>query len=267
MSAGIGRQAAVLVALGIFAVWTLSTWFLEGRIETLLRPEAASDRAIYAIAANILIGTALAIVLLRFLVRGEAMSREDAGFGGRVPSPLRLTIALVLGLGLYLLQSPPTLDSVVLVNAFAQVLVVSVAEVIVCWALVGAAVESWLRPHTRLAWLPAAVAASVLFGLYHFAHSPPFDTIPMVALLTGVGFMTSVFFFLSRDVYATIVFHNFLGVFGVVQALAASGRLDTLEALQPALIAMAAASVAVLGLLHWGLLRTPGTHSDRGEPL
>jgi transposase len=92
----------------------------------------------------------------------------------------------------------------VLVNAFAQVLVVSVAEVIVCWALVGAAVESWLRPHTQLAWLPAAIAASVLFGLYHFAHSPPFDTIPMVSLLTGVGMVTSAFFFLSRDVYATI---------------------------------------------------------------
>ena len=52
----------------------------------------------------------------------------------------------------------------------------------------------------------------------------------MVALLTGVGFVTSAFFFLSRDIYATIVFHNFLGVFGVAQALAASGRLETLDA-------------------------------------
>ena len=58
----------------------------------------------------------------------------------------------------------------------------------------------------------------------------------MVALLTGVGFVTSAYFFLSRDIYATIVFHNFLGVFGVVQALAASGRLETLNSLQPTLI-------------------------------
>ena len=101
----------------------------------------------------------------------------------------------------------------------------------------------------RLAWLPAALAASVLFGLYHFAHSSPFSTIPMVALLTGVGFVTSAFFFLSRDIYATIVLHNFLGVFGVVQALAASGRLETLNSLQPTLIGMAAATAVVLGLL------------------
>jgi hypothetical protein len=253
--AGIGRQGAVLAAIGLFAVWTLATWFLEGRIETLLRPEAVADRAIYAVVANILIGTALALVLLRFLVRGKALSREDAGFGGRVPSLLRLGIALVLGFGLYLLQGAPTLDPVVLVNAFAQVLVVSVAEVIVCWALVGAAVESWLRPHMRLAWLPAAIAASVLFGLYHFAHSPPFDTIPMVAVLTGVGFVTSAFFFLSRDVYATIVFHNFLGVFGVVQALDASERLDLLAHPQLPLLGMAAVTIALLGLLDWRLLR------------
>ncbi len=256
ISGSIGRRGAVLAALILFSASTLTTWLLEGRIETLLRPEATADRAIYAVVANILIGTALALVLLRLLVRSGTVTRELAGFGGRVPSPLRLVIALALGFGLYLLQGAPTLDPVVLANAFAQVLVVSVAEVIVCWALVGAAVESWLRPHTRFAWLPAAIAASVLFGLYHFAHSPSFDTILMVALLTGVGFMTSAFFFLSRDVYATIVFHNFLGVFGVVQALAASGRLVTLVAPQPALFAMAAVTVAVLGLLDWRFIRS-----------
>jgi hypothetical protein len=252
----VSRRGALLAALALFAIWTLATWLLEGRIETLLRPDAMADRAIYALVANILIGTALAMVLLRFLMRGEALARKDAGFGSHVPSPLRLAIALVLGFGFYLLQGAPTLHPVVLVNGFAQILVVSVAEVIVCWALVGAAVESWLRPHIRLAWLPAAIAASVLFGLYHFAHSPPFDTLPMVALLTGVGLLTSAFFFLSRDVYATIVFHNFLAVFGVVQALAASGRLEILESLQPALIVTAAATAVVLGLLDWLLLRT-----------
>lgn len=152
--------------------------------------------------------------------------REVAGFGIHVPSPLRLVIALLLGLSLYVLQGAPTRNPVVVANGFAQVLVVSVAEVIVCWALVGAAVESWLRPHMRFAWLPAAIAASVLFGLYHFAHSTPFNMIGMVAPLTGVGFVTSGFFFLSHDIYATIVFHSFLGVFGVAQALAASGRLE-----------------------------------------
>lgn len=245
----------LLAALALFALWTLATWFLEGRIETLLRPEAALDRAIYAIVANILIGVVLAIFVLRLAMGSGALSREAAGFGAGTPSPLKLALALLIGLGLYLLQGAPNLDPVVILNAFAQVLVVSAAEVIVCWAVVGAAVEAAFRRRMRLAWVPAAVTASILFGLYHFAHSPPFNTVSMVALLTVVGLVTSVFFFTTRDVYATIVFHNFLGVFGVVQALAASGQLDSLAAPQPPLIAMAVATIAVLGLLDWRLLR------------
>jgi hypothetical protein len=99
ISAGIGRRIAVLAALALFAVWTLSTWFLEGRIETLLRPEAVADRAIYAVIANVLIGTALAFVLLRLLVQGGSLTRDSAGLGRRIPSPPRLLIALVLGFG------------------------------------------------------------------------------------------------------------------------------------------------------------------------
>jgi hypothetical protein len=54
------------------------------------------------------------------------------------------------------------------------------------------------------------------------------------------GLVTSAFFFVSRDIAGTIVFHNFLGTFGVVQALSAANALSTLERLQPALILTAA---------------------------
>ena len=47
----------------------LTTWALEGRIGTLRRPDAAADRAIYALTANILIGIVLGVVLLRSMVR------------------------------------------------------------------------------------------------------------------------------------------------------------------------------------------------------
>ena len=48
-------------------------------METLLRLDAVADRAIYAMVANILIGTVIALVLLRFLLRGRASTREVAG--------------------------------------------------------------------------------------------------------------------------------------------------------------------------------------------
>ena len=53
----------------------------------------------------------------------------------------------------------------------------------------------------------------------------------MVALLTLVGLVTSVAFFASRSVYAAIIFHDFLGVFGVLQALASAGKLSLLAEL------------------------------------
>jgi hypothetical protein len=59
------RSLAVAAALTLYAVWACATWLLEGRIETLLRPEAALDRAIYAIIADLLIGIIGAIAVLR----------------------------------------------------------------------------------------------------------------------------------------------------------------------------------------------------------
>jgi hypothetical protein len=72
----------------------------------------------------------------------------------------------------------------------------------------------------------AALLASLLFGVYHIAHSPPFNSFGMIVLLSAVGLATSLYFRLSGDVYATIVFHNFLALIGVLQALAASGGID-----------------------------------------
>lgn len=247
---------AIAVALSVFAVWTVATWLLEGRIQTLLRPEAVADRAIYAIVANLLIGVTLALGVLRFLIGRGWLTRAASGFGRSTPSGARLIIGFGFGIALYLLQGAPSLDPVVLTNAFAQVLVVSAAEIVVCWAVVGATVKVFLKPRGRVvSVVGAGLAASALFGVYHFAHSPPFNTLGMVALLTAVGLATSAFFFITRDIYATLVFHNFLGMFGVVQALATSGELGAFTALQPPLLLLAGGVMAVLGLSDWLLLR------------
>jgi hypothetical protein len=132
------------------------------------------------------------------------------------------------------------------VNAFAQVFVVSMAEVMVCWALVGGMVALGVGGSRWASITFAVVVASLLFGFYHFAHSAPFNTPRMVIFLSVIGLMTSVFFFVSRDVYATILFHNFLGAFGVVQALAAQQNLGAFEVLQVPLIATAIAALVVL---------------------
>ena len=236
-----GAPAALLAsAAGLYLLWAGATWFFEGRVLTLLRPEATTERIVYAFVVNLLIGIGGAILLVRrWRMRGA--DGTCCGFGPWPRSGLAVAAGLVLGFGFYVMQGAPSLDAIVLVNAFAQVLVVSAAEVLVCWSVVGWA--AWLAAR-RLGNLPAlivaAVVSSVLFGVYHFAHSPPFNSFAMVAFLSVVGLATSLFYFVSRDALGTIVFHNFLGTYGVVEALAKADALSTLQALQPPLLFTAA---------------------------
>ena len=91
---------------------------------------------------------------------------------------------------------------------------------------------------------------ALLFGLYHLAHSPPFNSLQMVGLLTVVGTVTGVFYLISRDVYGTIVLHNFLALFGVLQAVQQSVGLEAYEQPRMPLLLTGLAAVAVLAGSH-----------------
>jgi hypothetical protein len=233
----------------------VATYLLEGRILTLQRPEATGVRLAYALVANMLIGIGGSVLVVRALSSMGTISPRRAGFQGLTHAALTIVVGAALGFGFYAVQGPPTFEPVISLNAYAQVLVVSVAEVLVCWAVVGSVSESLLRG--KGGWtstILAGLIASVLFGVYHFAHSPPFNTMGFVFLLTAVGLVTSVFFFVSRDVYGTIAFHNFLGIFGVIQALESSGTLESFERPVIPLLVIAVVTIALLVATHILLL-------------
>jgi hypothetical protein len=247
------RPRVLISALAVFVVWTSATWWLEGRIHTFLRPEAAFDRALYALVANLLAGVAASLWVLQRWRDAEGLDAAGSGFGPVWRMAVAVVVGGATGLAFYVLQGAPYRHPVVVLNAFAQVFVVSAAEVLVCWSLVARAVEDALGC-SGLAKISAAFVASVMFGLYHYAHSPPFNTVGMVLLLSAVGLGTSLFFFVTQDVAGTIVFHNFLALLGVVQALDQAGVLVTFERPQPALLGMAAVTAAGVGA-GYGLLR------------
>jgi len=58
----------VLWAFGLYGVWTETTYLLERRLLTLLRPEAIWGRLAYAVVANVLIGVVAAGLVLRALI-------------------------------------------------------------------------------------------------------------------------------------------------------------------------------------------------------
>jgi hypothetical protein len=245
-------RMALSLAASLYLVWVLATYLLEGRIHTLLRPEAMGARLSYALIANVLVGIVGSALVIRFGSRAGAVATEQAGFRGLGHAAVAVLIGATLGFGIYALQGAPTWNPVVLLNAYSQVLVGSIAEVLVCWAVIGAISRSLLREE-RGRWVSvilAAGVASVFFGVYHFAHSPPFDTVPVVVFLSVIGLVTSVFFFVSRDVYGTIAFHNFLGITGVIGALDASNDLAAFEHPIIPLLVMAVVALALLIAAH-----------------
>jgi len=158
----------VLVALALFALWTLATYVLEGRVRTLQRPEERRRRLVYAVVANVLIGTVVAGLAIRHFLRAEPAL--DPGVFGIAPAAriaLTVTAATLLG-GIFLArQRPAVRNSVVLLNGFSQTLVVSTIvfhNFMALEGVLGALRESGrLQAFTRVrASLVAMAAAAVL---------------------------------------------------------------------------------------------------------
>jgi hypothetical protein len=252
-------QAAVRKALLVYVAWVLATYLLEGMPGTLVRPEAVGLRLAYALVANLGIGILLPLWILRGLVRRGWAAPGDFGLSGAARTVPSVLAAAAVGYALFTYSQPDPVHWLVVLNSFAQVWVVSAAEIVVCWALVGATIFVALRARHRWAAIAAAaIAASVLFGVYHFAHSAPFNELRMVAFLTGIGLVTSLWWFASHDVYGTAVFHNFFGVTGVLAALKAGGLVPE----QPTLAVPLVATAAVVALA----VLIPGTLWLRRRP-
>ena len=79
--------------------------------------------------------------------------------------------------------------------------------------------------------------------------------------MSAIGLVTSAFFFVSRDVYGTIAFHNFLGIFGVIGALEASGNLASFERPMIPVLIMAVVAVALLIAAHVFWINKEAAHT------
>src|SRR5215211_5656685 len=166
-------RRALTLAIELYLLWVLVTYLLEGRIHTLLRPEAMGARLSYALVANVLIGIGGSALVIRFVSRAGTVSTLQAGFRGVAHAVIAVAVGVAIGFAFYALQGAPSWNLVVFINAYAQVLVGSIAEILVCWAVVGSVSQALLRDRGRwVSLIPAAIIASVLFGIYHFAHSP-----------------------------------------------------------------------------------------------
>jgi hypothetical protein len=237
----------IIIAVIIYLIWILATYLLEGRINLLQTPNPFA-RLIYAVIANMIIGTVIAIWLLKPPILQRFVSPKQLGFQS---SAKRVIIAVVVaglvGFALFIIQKPASLNAIVILNVFSQTLPGSIAEVVICWAVVGTAFESTFfrcKSKKLTSIILAATVSTILFGIYHFAHSPPFNQPSMVVFLMYPGLLTSIVYFVGRDVYAAIAFHNFQALFGVMNNINIQSLLHPIYLV----IMMAIASIAILVL-------------------
>lgn len=234
----------IAIALAAYVVWVAATYLLEGRIGLFLTVDPIG-RITYVAVANIVIGTVASAFVIRHLVKSQFIDPRLIGLNksGKRTAVI-VVVAFVGGLGLFMLQNPRTVEPIVVLNAFMQVLPVSIAEVMVCWALIGSSFESLSRHKGKVASiLVGAVAASTLFAVYHYAHSPPFNQIGMVLFLLLPSIATAVTYFLGRDIYAAIIVQNFMGIVGVMSGL------PDLEAYRQPMVPIYALSAVSVGAL------------------
>jgi hypothetical protein len=215
---GITKTKFIAVGIGIYLVWILATYLLEGRITLLQKPNPLG-RLIYAVIANMMIGTVIAIWLLRPSILQRFVTIQQLGFQSSLKRVLiAVVIAGLIGFALFVIQKPASLNAIVILNVFSQTLPGTIAEVVICWAVVGTAFESIFKHKSKkvISIILAATASIILFGIYRFAHSPPFNQPNMVLFIMYPGVLTSIVYFVGRDIYAAIVFHNFQALLGVM---------------------------------------------------
>lgn len=236
----------IAIALSIYIIWVAATYLLEGRIHLFQKVDPIG-RITYVVIANIAIGTVLSAIAIRYLLKAQLVKPEQLGLNkSRIRTAAVIASAAAGGLALFMLQNPRTLEPIVVFNVFMQALPVSIAEVMVCWALIGSSFESIAKNNNKrkiMSVIVGAIAASVLFGVYHYAHSPPFNQTSIVLFLMLPSIATAVTYFLGRDIYAAVIVQNFMGIFGVIANLPA---LEPFRQPMVPIYVLSAVSVAVL---------------------
>lgn len=255
--------AFIAIALAVYIAWVAATYIWEGRIN-LFQTVDPVGRITYIAIANIAIGTASSALAIRYLVKSNFIKPTQLGLNkSRSGAAIVIAAAAIGGFALFALQNPRTLEPIVVLNAFMQVLPVSIAEVMVCWALIGSSFESLSRRNGRIvSVIIGAIVASVLFGVYHYAHSPPFNQTSMALFLMLPSVATAVTYFVGRDIYAAIIVQNFMGMVGVMAGL------PNLEAYRQPMIpiyALSAVSVAALVISVSMVLRRAAKKSIQTE--
>jgi hypothetical protein len=161
--------------------------------------------------------------LLPGLVLGDAVCREPAmaralGVAPEWRDAIAVIAALVIGVGLAASPLSPILAQpggiMRVLTLFAQLLVASTAEVALFLGMVWVGLLGWGVRDNWLGRLVLVIAASLVFGLFHFTYPAPWNTLGTAATVGLVWVGVSILFALSHSLPAAVLFNNIMATVG-----------------------------------------------------
>jgi len=196
----------LLIPILLYAVWVLETYLLEGSVGLFWQPQPLPF-LLYTVFANGIVGTILPVMCLRSAFMSGAVNMFQAGFRSLRRTVLASGLTALSGY-LYLATFTPSgTHAVALFNTFMFIVPAAVAQVMICWVLIGTHVQAYLRKgRTAVSITLGVVVTAVLFGFSFAAHSPPLNQPDLLLLLSAIGAGAALFFFAVRDVYASVIF-------------------------------------------------------------
>jgi len=196
---------------------------------------------LYPLAVVFLAGTVVPALALRWLSRNGAI-RDNLPINGG--DAALLGISLVVGFCLIALALRGQLRQELRhsLRLFAALFAVSLAEVLVFLSILFNLAEEVAGSllHPPWASVAAAIVSSALFGLYHFTHSPPWNTWALAARLFIVWLFVCLAYVLTRDAWAATIIDTSFATIGFVR-----NRVTTLDAM-PTMTALALDALGII---------------------
>jgi len=196
----------LLIPLLLYIVWMLETYLLEGSVGLFMHFQPLLF-LVYTVFANSIVGTIIPVMCLRSAFLSGAVNMFQVGFRSLRRTVLASGLTALSGYLCLVTFTPFGTHRIALFNAFAFIIPVAVAEVMICWVLIGTHVQAYIRNGSAaVSIILGVVTTAFLFGISFTAHSPPLNQPGVLLLLCVIGAGTALFFFAVRDVYTSVIF-------------------------------------------------------------
>jgi hypothetical protein len=241
----------VVIPLLVYGIWVLETFLLE-RSPGLFAHYQPLPLVMYMVFANIIVGIAVPVILMRSAFISGAVNMFQIGFRSPRRAILATVFTALIGYFSLITFTPYGVQRFALFNTLALMIPVAVASVMVCWVLIGTHVQAYVRSGGTVSSIIAGVLVTgIAFGLSSLTRSPPLNQPDDLLIMTVLGLASALFFFSIRDVYASSLFV----AFGIMSAV--FQRIDPVygDTVLPLVYETAALSVLSLLISHYYLYR------------